>query len=99
MAIRISRELFPQELQHLTLSLPGEEYQQANNNWLQNPWWAAYQINNENIRDRFITSANIRYNILPWLYVQGQLGMDYYTRNNNSLVPQGTGYQRGGAQE
>jgi TonB-linked SusC/RagA family outer membrane protein len=79
------------------LKAPGEEYQQANNNWLQNPWWAAYQINNENIRDRFITSANVRYNILPWLYIQGQLGMDYYTRNNNSLVPQGTGYQRGGA--
>ncbi len=75
----------------------GEEYQQANNNWLQNPWWAAYQILNENIRDRFITSGNLRYNITDWLYVQGEVGMDWYTRNNNSLVPQGTGYQRGGS--
>lgn len=79
------------------LKKPGEEFQQANNNWLQNPWWAAYQINNENVRDRFITSGDLRYNILDWLYVQGRVGMDYYTRNNNSLVPQGTGYQRGGA--
>ena len=79
------------------LKATGEEYQQANNNWLQNPWWAAYQILNENIRDRFITSANMRYDILDWLYIQGEVGMDWYTRNNNSLVPQGTGYQRGGA--
>ncbi len=79
------------------LKATGEEYQQANNNWLQNPWWAAYQINNQNIRDRFITSADLRYNILDWLYVQGRVGMDWYTRNNFSLVPQGTGYQRGGA--
>ena len=44
-----------------------------------------------------LASANLRYNILPWLYVQGQIGMDYYTRNNNFLVPQGTGYLRGGS--
>ena len=79
------------------LKATGEEYQQANNNWLQNPWWAAYQILNQNIRDRFITSADMRYNITDWLFVQGRVGMDWYTRNNNSLVPQGTGYQRGGA--
>ena len=60
------------ELLLLTLKAPGEEYQQANNNWLQNPWWAAYQITNENIRDRFITSADLRYNILDWLYISGQ---------------------------
>ncbi len=75
----------------------GEEYQQANNNWLQNPYWVAYQFKNENIRDRFITSGTLRYNILKWLWVQGQVGMDWYTRNNNALVPQGTGYLRGGS--
>ncbi|HQG77560.1 MAG TPA: SusC/RagA family TonB-linked outer membrane protein [Bacteroidales bacterium] len=74
----------------------GEEFQPADNNWLQNPWWVAYQFKNENIRDRFITSGTLRYNILKWWWVQGQIGMDWYTRNNNSLVPQGTGYQRGG---
>lgn len=79
------------------LKSPGEEFQQANNNWLQNPWWVAYQFKNENVRDRFITSANLRYNILEWLWVQGQVGMDWYTRNNYALVPQGTGYLRGGS--
>lgn len=75
----------------------GEEYQQANNNWLQNPYWVAHQFKNENVRDRFITSGTARYNILKWLWVQGQIGMDWYTRNNNALVPQGTGYLRGGS--
>jgi TonB-linked SusC/RagA family outer membrane protein len=75
----------------------GEEYQQANNNWCQNPYWVAYQFKNENIRDRFITSGNLRYNIFKWLWVQGQIGMDYFVRNSNFLTPQGTGYQRGGA--
>jgi len=75
----------------------GEEFQQADNNWLQNPYWVSYQFKNENVRDRFIASANLRYNFFKWLYIQGQIGMDWYTRNNNFLTPQGTGYQRGGA--
>jgi TonB-linked SusC/RagA family outer membrane protein len=79
------------------LKSTGEEFQQANNNWLQNPWWAAYQLQNENIRDRFITSADLRYNITDWLYASARVGMDWYTRNNYNLVAQGTGYQRGGS--
>ncbi len=79
------------------LKSAGEEFQQADNNWLQNPWWVAYQFKNENVRDRFITSGTVRYDIFKWLYAQGQIGMDWYTRNNNFLTPQGTGYQRGGS--
>ncbi len=79
------------------LKSTGEEYQQANNNWLQNPYWVAYQFKNEQIRDRFIASGSLRYNIFKWLWVQGQTGMDYFTRNTNFLVPQGTGYLRGGS--
>jgi len=79
------------------LKSTGEEFQQADNNWLQNPYWVAYQFKNENVRDRFITSGTLRYDIFKWLYIQGQIGMDWYTRNNNLLVPQGTGYLRGGS--
>ncbi len=79
------------------LKSTGEEFQQADNNWLQNPYWVAHQFKNENIRDRFITSGTMRYDIFKWLYIQGQIGMDWYTRNNNFLVPQGTGYLRGGS--
>lgn len=77
--------------------VPGEEYQQANNNWHQNPWWVAYQFTNDDWRDRLISSGQLRYDITDWLWVQGRAGMDWYTRKGEDLVPQGTGYQRGGS--
>jgi TonB-linked SusC/RagA family outer membrane protein len=76
---------------------PGEEFQQANNNWHQNPWWTAYQFNNDDWRDRLIASGQMKYDITDYLYVQGRIGMDWYTRRETDLVPQGTGYQRGGS--
>ncbi|MGC1244094.1 MAG: SusC/RagA family TonB-linked outer membrane protein, partial [Chryseosolibacter sp.] len=76
---------------------PGEEFQQANNNWHQNPWWVAYQFQNDDWRDRLITSGQLRYDITDWLWVQGRAGMDWYTRKVTDLVPQGTGFQRGGS--
>jgi TonB-linked SusC/RagA family outer membrane protein len=78
------------------LKRPGEEFAQSSDQYTQNPWWSAYQTTNQSIRDRIIASANLRYNILDWLYIQGQLGMDYYTRNSSNLTPEGTGYARSG---
>lgn len=75
---------------------PGEEFQVSNNLWQQNPYWAAYQFRNNDVRDRIITNGDVRYNITDFLYVQGQAGMDYYTLKNTRLEPQGTGYNRGG---
>ncbi len=77
--------------------VPGEEYQQANNNWHQNPWWVAYQFNNDDWRDRLIASGQMRYELTDYLYIQGRLGMDWYTRRETDLVPEGTGFQRGGS--
>ena len=76
---------------------PGEEFQRNTDLWTQNPYWAAYQFINTDIRDRVITSGLARYDITDFLYVQGQAGMDWYTLRRTSLTPQGTGYQRGGA--
>ncbi|MBK8881545.1 MAG: TonB-dependent receptor [Bacteroidales bacterium] len=75
----------------------GEEYQISGDLWNQNPWWAAHQFTKDSNTDRFITSGNLRFDITSFLYVQGRLGMDYYNRKVKELVPQGTGYQRGGA--
>lgn len=75
---------------------PGEEFQVNYNLWQQNPYWAAYQFKNNDVRDRVITSGEARYNITDFLYVQGQAGMDWYTLRNTRLTPQGTGYERGG---
>lgn len=75
----------------------GEEFQQASNNWGQNPWWTAYQFVNSDKRDRLITSGQLRYDLTDFLYVQGRAGMDWYTRRDHGLTPQGTGYNRGGS--
>lgn len=76
---------------------PGEEYQVSTNLWQQNPYWAAYQFRNNDIRDRVITSGELRYNITDFLYVSGLAGMDYFTLRGTRLEPQGTGYNRGGS--
>jgi TonB-linked SusC/RagA family outer membrane protein len=75
----------------------GAEYQQANNPWGQNPWWCAYQFKNNSLRDRIITSGQLRYDITGSLYIQGQIGLDWFLRKGYDLVPQGTGYLPGGA--
>jgi TonB-linked SusC/RagA family outer membrane protein len=89
-----------QDAASLTLwgKIPGEEYQAAySNNWHQNPYWTAYQFDNSDWRDRLIGSGQLRYNFTDWLYIQARGGMDWYTRRERDMVPQGTGYQRGGS--
>jgi len=75
----------------------GEEFQQAPNNWGQNPWWTAYQFTNSDKRDRIITSGSLRYDLTDFLFVQGRVGLDKYNRRDRGIVPMGTGYQRGGS--
>lgn len=92
----------PQSIDAASLAIwgkvAGEEYQQHGDNaWHQNPWWTAYQFNNDDRRDRLIASGQVRYDITDWLYMAGRVGMDWYTRRETDLVPQGTGFQRGGS--
>lgn len=75
----------------------GQELLPAANNWGQNPWWVAYQHKVADKRDRIITSTQLRYDITDWLYVSGRIGMDWYTRRNTGLTPEGVGYQLGGS--
>ncbi len=89
----------PQSSLDLWGKFVGEEFQQANNNWHQNPWWSAYQFNFDDISDRIITSGQLRYDMTDFLYVQGRIGMDWTTRRRTVLVPQGTGFNQGGSME
>lgn len=75
----------------------GQEMLPAANNWGQNPYWASHQFINDDTRDRLIGSADVRYDLTDWLYASGQFQMDWYTRRDKSLTPQGTGYQLGGS--
>jgi TonB-linked SusC/RagA family outer membrane protein len=76
---------------------PGEEYQISNNLWNVNPWFAAYQFDNDTKRDRIITSQLARFDITDFLYVQGRFSMDFFTRRRTVITPTGTGYQRLGS--
>jgi TonB-linked SusC/RagA family outer membrane protein len=75
----------------------GEEYQWFNDNWTQNPYWAAYHYSVDDERDRVIPSAQLRYNLTDFLYVSARAGMDWYSRRDQTITPQGTGHTRGGA--
>ena len=86
----------PEGFEPLDNKAPGEELQISGDLWNQNPWWAAYQFENDDIRDRIITSNVARFDVTDFLYVQGRAGMDFYTRRETDVLPYGTGYQRRG---
>ncbi|WP_114752554.1 SusC/RagA family TonB-linked outer membrane protein [Pleomorphovibrio marinus] len=75
----------------------GRELQYNDNTFSQNPWWAAYQFENSNVRDRIIGSGLARYDVNDWLYAQARVGMDWYTSRRRSLEPFGTAYRQLGA--
>lgn len=55
-----------------------------------NPYWIAYNRFENVHRDRIFGNASLRYQLLDWLYVQGRIGQDYYTRPYNYNRPTGT---------
>lgn len=55
-----------------------------------NPYWVAYQRFENVRRDRIIGNASLRYQLTDWLYAQGRIGQDYYTRPYNYNRPTGT---------
>lgn len=70
----------------------GTEMLYSNNIYSQNPYWAAYQFENSDVRNRLIGSALLKYDITDYLYIQGRIGMDWYTTRRTSITPYGTGY-------
>lgn len=76
---------------------PGQELLPAANNWGQNPYFATHISERSDIRDRVITSGSLRYDITDWLYASGRIGMDWFTRRNTQLTPEGIGYNLGGS--
>ena len=74
----------------------GTELRHQGNNFAQNPYWAAYQFRRLDIKDRFLGSALIKYDITDWLYVQGRVGTDIVSTNEESTEPYGTSYKANG---
>lgn len=57
-----------------------------------NPYFALSQ-HFENIkRNRIFGNVNLRYNLTDWLYVQGRVGQDYYSRDQDYNLPTGLAF-------
>ncbi|GAB4040597.1 SusC/RagA family TonB-linked outer membrane protein [Spirosoma jeollabukense] len=55
-----------------------------------NPYWVAYDRAENVHRDRLFGNASLRYQFNDWLYIQGRIGQDYYTRPYDFNRPTGT---------
>ena len=66
----------------------------STNDYYQNPWWSAYQDYQEDLRNRLNTSADLRVEILPWLFFTSRIGIDSETFRLESY--EADGFERGG---
>ena len=49
-----------------------------------NPYWARKYNLNEDVRDRFMMNASLKYDITSWLNAEIKAGADTYTNNSNA---------------
>lgn len=70
----------------------GNELQFNDNIFVTNPYWAAHQFFQNNFKDRLMGSILLKYDFTDWLYLQGRVGMDGFSRQNKSYTPYGTAY-------
>ncbi len=70
----------------------GTEYRVSSSTYHQNPYWSAYEFSNSSLRNRFIGSSTVRYDVTDWMYVLGRAGLDQYTSRITSIEPFGTAY-------
>lgn len=93
----------PTSLDVRTLKIPTSEYEPngfakvwSDNQYVDNPWYAAHDYIQYDFKDRVIAVVEPRANITDWLYVKGRFGADYFQFRNTQIVPTGNGYLPGG---
>ena len=55
-----------------------------------NPYWATFEKFDNIRRDRVFGNITARYNFTDWLFIQGRLGQDFYSRDQDYNFPTGT---------
>ncbi len=55
-----------------------------------NPYWVVNERFENVNRDRVFGNATVRYEFNDWLYAQGRIGQDYFTRPYDYNIPTGT---------
>jgi TonB-linked SusC/RagA family outer membrane protein len=75
----------------------GLETQFTNDNYVTNPYFAAYEFSSRTNRNRLIGTASAKYNFTNWLYAQLRIGYDQINDKRVDLTPTGTGYNAAGS--
>jgi TonB-linked SusC/RagA family outer membrane protein len=55
-----------------------------------NPYWTAYKRFETRKRDRIFGNVLLRYDVTPWLYLQGRVAQDYFSVDAENNTPTGT---------
>jgi len=70
--------------------LNANKYNEAGNEYIwsrfmnrTNPYWVLAEQFHNIRRDRIFGNISAKYNILPWLFVQGRFGQDYWSRDED----------------
>jgi TonB-linked SusC/RagA family outer membrane protein len=74
-------------------NLDGTEFPASDSVFFNNAWFSAYQYVDNSVRERFIGSVNLRYDITDWLYTAVKYGTDRFDRDRTFSEPFGTGYK------
>ena len=78
-----------------TVTPAGTEWMPGNADpYFENPYYIAYDYQNSTDRNRLTGGLTLKYNLLSWLYVQGQVSRDGYQFNVTQIVPSGVLYTR-----
>ena len=69
--------------------LPG-----SSDSYFENPYYIAYDYSNMTARNRITGGLTLKYNLLDWLFIQGQISRDGYIFDVTNIVPSGVEYTR-----
>ncbi|HXB33499.1 MAG TPA: SusC/RagA family TonB-linked outer membrane protein [Puia sp.] len=62
--------------------------------YFENPYYIAYDYSNTTSRNRLTGGLTLKYQLLDWLFVQGQIADDAYLLDVTQIVPSGVEYTR-----
>ena len=61
----------------------------STNDYYQNPYWSAYQDQQEDRRDRLSANGDLRIQFTPWLFATGRMGIESQTVRNEDIEADG----------
>ncbi len=82
-------------MKHRRVNPDGTEWMPGNaDQYFENPYYIAYDYNNTTDRNRLTGGLTLKYSLLDWLYIQGQVSRDGYVFDVTNIVPSGVPYTR-----